>query len=226
MRREPNPVLHGDEPRRLHRRPGQLAGLALHARSTTDGPLNYADFIAGVGALAMGSTTYEWILDHEFAGKDPAEWTWPYDIPVLGLHPPAAAGRPRRAGRVHERATSQPCTARGRSGRRAQRLDRRRRRPGRPVRRRRAARRGDRRSPRSRSARARRSSPPDRPAPRGAGTKTAISSPRGSRSYARPADAQGSAVSAGADPRRSRSRRARGSRRAAPPAMKARPPAR
>ena len=46
-----------------------------------DGPLNYGDFIAGVGALAMGSTTYEWILDHEFAGKDPVEWKWPYDIP-------------------------------------------------------------------------------------------------------------------------------------------------
>jgi dihydrofolate reductase len=46
-----------------------------------DGPLNYGDFIADVGAMAMGSTTYEWILDHEFAGKDPAEWKWPYDIP-------------------------------------------------------------------------------------------------------------------------------------------------
>ena len=31
--------------------------------------------------MAMGSTTYEWILDYEFAGKDPAEWKWPYDIP-------------------------------------------------------------------------------------------------------------------------------------------------
>ena len=29
----------------------------------------------------MGSTTYEWILDHEFAGKNPAEWNWPYEIP-------------------------------------------------------------------------------------------------------------------------------------------------
>ena len=29
----------------------------------------------------MGSTTYEWILDHEFAGKDPSEWKWPYDVP-------------------------------------------------------------------------------------------------------------------------------------------------
>jgi dihydrofolate reductase len=45
------------------------------------GPLNYEEFIAEVGALAMGSTTYEWILDQEFAGKDPADWTWPYDIP-------------------------------------------------------------------------------------------------------------------------------------------------
>ena len=46
-----------------------------------DGPLNYGAFIANVGALAMGSTTYEWILDYEFADKDPAEWKWPYDIP-------------------------------------------------------------------------------------------------------------------------------------------------
>ena len=46
-----------------------------------DGPLNYGEFIADVGAMAMGSTTYEWILNHEFAEKDPAEWKWPYDIP-------------------------------------------------------------------------------------------------------------------------------------------------
>ena len=46
-----------------------------------DGPLSYGAFIAEVGALAMGSTTYEWILDHEFAGKDPADWKWPYELP-------------------------------------------------------------------------------------------------------------------------------------------------
>jgi dihydrofolate reductase len=46
-----------------------------------DGPLNYEAFIADIGAMAMGSTTYEWILDHEFGDKDPAEWKWPYDIP-------------------------------------------------------------------------------------------------------------------------------------------------
>jgi dihydrofolate reductase len=38
------------------------------------GPMNYEDFIAEVGALAMGSTTYEWIIDHESA-------KWPYDLP-------------------------------------------------------------------------------------------------------------------------------------------------
>jgi dihydrofolate reductase len=46
-----------------------------------DGALRYETFIADVGALAMGSTTYEWILDHEFADKDPSEWKWPYDAP-------------------------------------------------------------------------------------------------------------------------------------------------
>jgi dihydrofolate reductase len=46
-----------------------------------EGPLNYGAFIAEVGALAMGSTTYEWVLEHEFAGKDPSEWRWPYEIP-------------------------------------------------------------------------------------------------------------------------------------------------
>jgi dihydrofolate reductase len=46
-----------------------------------DGPLNYGDFIAGVGAMAMGSTTYEWILGHEFSETPPAEWRWPYDLP-------------------------------------------------------------------------------------------------------------------------------------------------
>jgi len=29
----------------------------------------------------MGSTTYQWILGHDFADRDPAEWKWPYDMP-------------------------------------------------------------------------------------------------------------------------------------------------
>ena len=36
------------------------------------GPMNYEDFIAEVGALAMGATTYEWILDNA---------SWPYQQP-------------------------------------------------------------------------------------------------------------------------------------------------
>ena len=43
--------------------------------------MNYGEFIARTGALAMGATTYEWILDHEFSGKDPSDWEWPYEIP-------------------------------------------------------------------------------------------------------------------------------------------------
>lgn len=46
-----------------------------------DGPQNYRAFIADVGAIAMGATTYEWVIDHEFRHKDPSEWKWPYDIP-------------------------------------------------------------------------------------------------------------------------------------------------
>jgi dihydrofolate reductase len=46
-----------------------------------DGPLNYDDFIARIGALAMGAMTYEWILEHEYGGKDPADRKWPYDVP-------------------------------------------------------------------------------------------------------------------------------------------------
>ena len=46
-----------------------------------NGPLNYQDFIAQVGAMVMGRTTYEWIIDHEFKGKPQSKWRWPYDIP-------------------------------------------------------------------------------------------------------------------------------------------------
>jgi dihydrofolate reductase len=37
------------------------------------GALTYAEFFADVGAAAMGSTTYEWILEHGSG--------WPYNVP-------------------------------------------------------------------------------------------------------------------------------------------------
>lgn len=41
---------------------------------------HYPRFIGEVGAAAMGSTTYEWVLDHENMLDYPGKW--PYDIPT------------------------------------------------------------------------------------------------------------------------------------------------
>jgi dihydrofolate reductase len=39
-------------------------------------------FIGAVGAMAMGATTYEWVLDHEHLLEEPAKWhEWYDDIP-------------------------------------------------------------------------------------------------------------------------------------------------
>ena len=43
-----------------------------------DGPMNYTAFIAGVGAIVMGATTYEWILRHNAETGEP----WVYDLPA------------------------------------------------------------------------------------------------------------------------------------------------
>lgn len=42
----------------------------------------YPDFIAGVGALAMGSTTYEWLVSHEFGASAERQPKWPYEQPA------------------------------------------------------------------------------------------------------------------------------------------------
>src|SRR3954454_18132843 len=40
----------------------------------TDHGEDFARFFSDVGALAMGSTTYEWVLDHEKLLEEPAKW--------------------------------------------------------------------------------------------------------------------------------------------------------
>lgn len=54
------------------------------------GPFNIEAFMADVGALVMGSTTYRWVVDHLAETGEP----WPYDQPtfVFTHHPtePAA----------------------------------------------------------------------------------------------------------------------------------------
>jgi dihydrofolate reductase len=61
--------------------PDNSLGWLFTRQQEPGGPQNYGAFIGTVGSIAMGATTYEWILDHEFSGKPPAEWRWPYDVP-------------------------------------------------------------------------------------------------------------------------------------------------
>lgn len=43
-----------------------------------DGPMNYDSFIADIGALAMGATTYEWVRRHMAGSGEP----WAYAMPT------------------------------------------------------------------------------------------------------------------------------------------------
>ena len=66
------------------------------------GPAGYAEFIAGVGTMVMGATTYTWIGDHmRSTGEE-----WAYDIPCWVFthreHEPLGADIRFIAGEVRE----------------------------------------------------------------------------------------------------------------------------
>jgi dihydrofolate reductase len=43
---------------------------------------SYPSFVAEVGAIAMGSVTYEWMLRHTLTGKEQMGSAWPYTQPT------------------------------------------------------------------------------------------------------------------------------------------------
>jgi dihydrofolate reductase len=54
----------------------EVAGDADHAEQ-------FATFFADIGAMAMGATTYEWVLEHEKVLDDPQKWRAFYgDVPL------------------------------------------------------------------------------------------------------------------------------------------------
>ncbi|NNG19618.1 dihydrofolate reductase [Naumannella sp. ID2617S] len=57
----------------------QPQGSEQEQRADPEATQSYPDFIAGVGALAMGATTYQWVLDEITAKGE----QWPYSQPCL-----------------------------------------------------------------------------------------------------------------------------------------------
>jgi dihydrofolate reductase len=54
----------------------------FEVEAETPGPPGFDVFFGAVGAVAMGATTYEWVLAHEKALDEPEKWTrWYGDTP-------------------------------------------------------------------------------------------------------------------------------------------------
>ena len=79
------------------------------ATARTHWTVELCEFITGVGAMAMGSTTYEWDLDHEVAKRIGGSGHGRYDV-LLGLDLTGGRGRPRRGNGRRAREARQPCT--------------------------------------------------------------------------------------------------------------------
>lgn len=57
----------------------------LSQKIDDDGPMAYPGFISGIGALAMGASTFEWVMRHEHGRWDYAQPTWVFthrDLPA------------------------------------------------------------------------------------------------------------------------------------------------
>jgi dihydrofolate reductase len=55
----------------------ELPLLAVRRPRRRPAESDFSTFPRGVGALVMGSTTYEWILDHENLVEHPEKWFYP-----------------------------------------------------------------------------------------------------------------------------------------------------
>ena len=105
---------------RVHRGSRLLARWLSQFGDEPDEQTDYPAFIAEVGALAMGSTTYEWIAAELGFVDDPG--TWPYEQPTWVFSgreaaAPDGAGHPVRLGRCRTGARRD-----GRGGGRQERL--------------------------------------------------------------------------------------------------------
>ncbi|WP_413560567.1 dihydrofolate reductase family protein [Bdellovibrio sp. HCB209] len=45
-------------------------------------PQSYTNFIKNVGAICMGSHTYEWLLEHQVSKAEDKSKAWPYTMPA------------------------------------------------------------------------------------------------------------------------------------------------
>lgn len=72
--------------------PGHSLSWLFTSDIDPDGPFAHEPFLAGVGAMLMGSSTYRWVLGHLEATGEP----WSYEQPTWVLTSKAASGAPLR----------------------------------------------------------------------------------------------------------------------------------